>query len=335
VEWWAAGRSPAVALALLAFSVLAVGSGPFDTIHELSFGQRLLYWPAILALGLCLGTLVRAVLIVLIGHWPYWLLSLLCAALISAFFAPVLRFLVLCLAPDPYAAVLPPLWQIALDTFVASLWVSSLRQVITRPQTETDVARPASIPPEIPPMPGADTPMVAGPDTVASLPGMAAAEVLVAAETAAVQPEPAEVPLPGAALLARLDPADRAPLIRLSGRDHYIDVVTAAGTARLLLRFSDALALLEPEAGMQVHRSHWVAHAAVRAVVRHAGRLMLHMSDGAAVPVSRPHQEAVLAAGYTTAAKGTARARRPVNTARACGPNSVEIAGSRTDSPPV
>ncbi|MGO4853724.1 LytTR family DNA-binding domain-containing protein [Phaeovulum sp. W22_SRMD_FR3] len=293
-------------IALLAFSLFAVGSGPFETIHILSFEQRLLYWPAILGLGLFLGTLVRAVLIVLIGHWPYWALSFACASLISVLFAPLLWFLVRSFAPPLFAELLPPLWHIGLYTWVASLWVSSLRQVIA------------------PAAPVAAPPASAAPPVEGSLPEPVAAE-----ETARA------AALPGAALLARLDPADRAPLLRFSGRDHYIDVVTEAGNTRLLLRFSDALALLEPEAGMQVHRSHWVAHAAVQGVVRRSGRLFLILADGGEVPVSRPYQEAVVQQGYPTADSGTAKARRPVSTASASAPNRAENSGSRTDSPPV
>ena len=306
-QWLAASRSSAVWIALLAFSLFAVGSGPFETVHFLSVEQRLLYWPTIIGLGLLLGTLVRALLAVLIGHWPYWAQSIFCASLLCLLFAPLLWVLVHKFAPAFVAEMLPPLWHIALYTWVASLWVSSLRQVIL----------PAAI-------------AEAQPETATPVTDNGPSEVVLAA----AEDGPA-VTLPGEALLARLDPADRAPLLRFSGRDHYIDVVTDIGSARLLLRFSDALALLEPGAGMQVHRSHWVAHAAVQGVIRRSGRLFLTLADGGEVPVSRPYQEAVLQQGYPTADSGTAKARRPVSTARASAPNRAENSGSRTDSPPV
>jgi hypothetical protein len=88
-------------------------------------------------------------------------------------------------------------------------------------------------------------------------------------------------------LLARLDPCLRGALIRMSGRDHYVDVVTDKGKAALLLRLSDALAEVENVDGIQVHRSHWVSVAAIERAEREKGRYVLVMSDGEKVPVSR------------------------------------------------
>ena len=38
---------------------------------------------------------------------------------------------------------------------------------------------------------------------------------------------------------------------------------------------------------MQVHRSHWVARAAVTRTVRRSGRVILELVNGVDVPVSR------------------------------------------------
>lgn len=99
------------------------------------------------------------------------------------------------------------------------------------------------------------------------------------------------------ALLERL-PADlQGPLIRLTSSDHYVHVVTERGQADLLIRMADAIAQLDGVAGMRVHRSHWVALAAVTGVRRDRGRLFLILRDGSEVPVSRRYRAEVEARG--------------------------------------
>lgn len=96
-------------------------------------------------------------------------------------------------------------------------------------------------------------------------------------------------------LVSRLDPVVQGEVLRVSARDHYLDVYTDRGRAELLLRFSDAVAELEQVDGGQVHRSHWVAWAAVAAAEREGSRLFLRLVDGARVPVSRSFQDLVVA----------------------------------------
>ena len=91
-------------------------------------------------------------------------------------------------------------------------------------------------------------------------------------------------------LMRRLEPCQRGPLLAISVRDHYVDVQTANGTASLLLRFGDAIAEAAPVDGAQVHRSHWVAWAAVVAAEREGVKLYLRLSDGVRVPVSKNHR---------------------------------------------
>ena len=88
-------------------------------------------------------------------------------------------------------------------------------------------------------------------------------------------------------LADRLPPDLRGPVRRVSGRDHYVDIVTEQGSAAVLMRFSDALAELSGADGVQVHRSHWVGAHAVREAVRDGNRLFLRLDCGTQVPVSR------------------------------------------------
>ncbi len=94
---------------------------------------------------------------------------------------------------------------------------------------------------------------------------------------------------PGAPrLLARLKPANKGALLRLSVEDHYTRVVTARGSELLLLRLTDAIAEAG-DAGMQIHRSHWVAFDNMRRLLREENRVLLETGDGAQLPVSRPY----------------------------------------------
>ena len=98
-------------------------------------------------------------------------------------------------------------------------------------------------------------------------------------------------------LLSRLPLEKRGPLISLSVSDHYTEVSTRAGQELLLMRFSDAIAETEPVAGLQVHRSHWVAVGEVVSAKRDGARAILTMSDGRDIPVSRTYVPQVKAAG--------------------------------------
>ena len=66
-------------------------------------------------------------------------------------------------------------------------------------------------------------------------------------------------------------------------------MVTTRGHALVLVRFADAVAETAPEAGMQVHRSHWVADRAVERLLSQDGRLSLLLVNGRRIPVSRPY----------------------------------------------
>jgi DNA-binding LytR/AlgR family response regulator len=90
-------------------------------------------------------------------------------------------------------------------------------------------------------------------------------------------------------LLRRLKPENRGQLQHLSVEDHYTLVKTSRGKELILLRFSDALGEIGMTAGLQVHRSHWVADAFVTNLNRANGKLSLVLADGTEIPVSRTY----------------------------------------------
>jgi DNA-binding LytR/AlgR family response regulator len=98
---------------------------------------------------------------------------------------------------------------------------------------------------------------------------------------------------------------DRLPL-KLRGaevwaveaEDHYLRLHTSKGQDLILMRLSDAVAELEGIEGAQVHRSWWVARAAITEAVRGDGRATLTLQDGAEVPVSRTYARLLRERGW-------------------------------------
>jgi hypothetical protein len=75
----------------------------------------------------------------------------------------------------------------------------------------------------------------------------------------------------------------------VEAEDHYLRLHTSKGQDLILMRLSDAIAELDGIEGAQVHRSWWVARAAIVGAVRGDGRATLTLQDGAEVPVSRTY----------------------------------------------
>lgn len=126
---------------------------------------------------------------------------------------------------------------------------------------------------------------------------------LLAPVQAAPTPVPAPAPIPPAPerarLLDRLPEPRRGALLALSMEDHYVRVFTDAGDCLLLLRLSDAMVEAGGTPGLRIHRSHWIATAAVTRLERLPdGRLRVHLVNGLVLPVSRSHAKAVREAGF-------------------------------------
>ena len=62
---------------------------------------------------------------------------------------------------------------------------------------------------------------------------------------------------------------------------------------------ADAIREAAPTDGLQVHRSHWVARRHIAALRREKGRIILTLSNGRDIPVSRTYEQAVAQAGGT------------------------------------
>ena len=73
---------------------------------------------------------------------------------------------------------------------------------------------------------------------------------------------------------------------------HYLEVVTTSGSVVVLMRLVDAVGALG-DRGMQIHRSYWVAYRHIQDLVRRDHRMVLCLTDGYELPVSRPFLPAV------------------------------------------
>ena len=105
---------------------------------------------------------------------------------------------------------------------------------------------------------------------------------------ASALPEPEAIPAAfPSALLGRLPPAIGSDIIALETEDHYLRVHAAGGSALILMRMADAVALLDSRLGAQVHRRWWVAQAAVSGVHTEGQKLSLCLVDNTLGPVGR------------------------------------------------
>ena len=75
--------------------------------------------------------------------------------------------------------------------------------------------------------------------------------------------------------LKRIPGAIAGDLLSLRTEDHYLRIHTTAGSDLILFRLKDALAELVGADGMQVHRSYWVARAAIEAIERKGRKTIL------------------------------------------------------------
>lgn len=105
--------------------------------------------------------------------------------------------------------------------------------------------------------------------------------------------------------LYSLLPADlRGAIVSVSAKDHYVNIVTEHGNHTHRMSMKQAVAMLPPDEGVQVHRSHWVSRGAILALEESAGRRFLRLRNGQSIPVSKaklPEVKAILGTRLKTA----------------------------------
>lgn len=113
-------------------------------------------------------------------------------------------------------------------------------------------------------------------------------------DASSVTSSPASEPRLSNRLPANLRGAD---IYALEAEEHYTKIHTNKGNAMLLMRFSDAIAEMDPQPGLQVHRSFWVSKSAVERVARVDQRWMIRLHGGLDIPVSRSYRVIVQTSG--------------------------------------
>ncbi|OIQ47726.1 MAG: hypothetical protein BM565_04930 [Gammaproteobacteria bacterium MedPE] len=94
-------------------------------------------------------------------------------------------------------------------------------------------------------------------------------------------------------LMAKVPLEKRGKLLCLEMDDHYLRIYTSRGEHLTLMRFKDALSLLQHYEGLQTHRSWWVATDAIVGVQKEGRKTLLRLSNDVVVPVSRTFQAKV------------------------------------------
>ena len=97
---------------------------------------------------------------------------------------------------------------------------------------------------------------------------------------------------PGERFFALVPRALGRDIIAVSSDMHYLHVHTTLGRCMVLGTIRDAASLLG-DAGLQVHRSHWVAHAHVRRIAKRGSAWECVMTNDLRIPVSRRNRAKV------------------------------------------
>lgn len=88
-----------------------------------------------------------------------------------------------------------------------------------------------------------------------------------------------------------------AELLALQAEDHYVRVHTSAGSDLVLIRFADAMNLVENRAGFRLHRSWWAAAGSLRAASYSRGSGEAELTGGLKAPISRTYAPQLRRAG--------------------------------------
>lgn len=76
-------------------------------------------------------------------------------------------------------------------------------------------------------------------------------------------------------------------ILRLEADRQYVRIHTARRQIYVRGRFSEAIALLPPKAGIRIHRSHWVRNDQIGHLVRAGSRIAVVIKSGETLPISR------------------------------------------------
>jgi len=229
--------------------------GPFNTLDDMEFAQRLVYWASITLLTAPIGFGFSIFFSILLENQR---LPVLVARIIGGALAGIPVALAVWLlnvanyssapfSPDYLLRILGYTAPIAMGFSVIFHLISSAQQS----QLE-QMAQQASLQPAL----------------------------------GGLDPVPSRQDIP---LLQRLPVGLGRDLISLQAQDHYVRAVTTKGSEMLLMRLSDAEKEISGIPGFRVHRSWWVADDHLERIDRVDGKPFLVLDDGTRIPVSRTY----------------------------------------------
>lgn len=264
---------PQVVVGWVMFTLAATIMGPFNTLVLMPDGRRLLYWGGIVGFALLLSHILATLIARVEPNARSWRADLMRIGGMVVLFSPMVYGWTLFMVPSRLVGP-PSLLRIAL--FVGL--IGTVLQVSKR------IAR-------------GDPVLVTGES--GSVPDLAQAEAPDEEPEAvpAAEPEAASTSEPEPRLMRRLPDGTTGPVVRLSARDHFVDVVLPDEEHSLRMRFTDAIAEMDAVEGYCCHRSHWVARAAITEIERDSGRIYLRLSNGDKIPVSRTYKPGLEEAG--------------------------------------
>ena len=282
-------------LVWVAVTGVAALTGPFSTHAHLPTGEKFAYWGLVVGIAILLSFAALPLRQGMVQRgWNRWAIDVVMIALFSAIYVHPLDAVTRYFAGDMEIFAKPI--QAGIIVAVAVFLVLLREAAVVFFVTPDPAAEAGALG-----LPYRAAVPVSGPVPVtvtAAAPGLAPRPASLAERLPLASPLPpaaAEAPEALCPLLERVPGPGIGALWAISSDNHYVALRGSQGTHSVLLRFSDALRETGAVAGAQVHRSHWVADAAVASLRRDGARATLVLHDGHEIPVSRSFVAGVLA----------------------------------------
>lgn len=259
-KWRASIFSPVTLVMLVSAFLLTTLSGPFGTHAALELLPRAAFWGVSLTIALLMGTFIHQLFRVRMPEEKKNEAEIVSSAVFAIFFGAVMLGWVSIFADLlPVGGFQVSWWQIFLEVAIITVTLLAIRIYLVRGLNKA------------------------------------------AAEVAAPEPKGGSVVVfpkqDEPRLMRRLKDDEKAKILWLTSEDHFVEIHTDAGCVRIRMRLTDAIDEMEGVEGSCVHRSHWVAYAAIKATEKVGGYWRLHLSSGETVPVSRKYQPLLEEAG--------------------------------------
>ncbi|MCF6304772.1 MAG: LytTR family transcriptional regulator DNA-binding domain-containing protein [Rhodobacteraceae bacterium] len=83
-----------------------------------------------------------------------------------------------------------------------------------------------------------------------------------------------------------IDQKTEGEILVLTAQDHYVEITSTNGKKLVRMRMREAIAQMQDQDGLSVHRSYWVAKDAIQSLQKSEGKHFLLLINGDEIPVS-------------------------------------------------